>query len=357
MGYLGELILRSDKAKSTGIAQLWRAFLTKYDLKRRSINCLTYFLNVTKSLFLVFVICYCQKTASAQDSLSYFTSDAENAFLDGRVADAVANYVKAIEYAGNQINDDKTSKNLFKLIELLTITLKETGNCNTAIDYYQKYLTPTTDKVSVAKALREIIKCNNSWEIILHEDVKELTLQFFDLGRIGEAAHIQLSDYLSGSYSEGNEFNNFFYLLENGFVPALHSMDLEMLAKKNASLRGWLASGAIFLISLLGFLAYTLNTKRKHLIKEKVALLTGQEKETARLSIDLHDILGYKIVELKGQVNKLISDSSNEIEKISEGLDELHESMRYIVQSNLMHTLPNLFNLDLLRLLRHFLTD
>ena len=48
MGYLGDLILRSDKAKSTVIAQLWGAFLTKYGLKRRSINGLTYFLNVTK---------------------------------------------------------------------------------------------------------------------------------------------------------------------------------------------------------------------------------------------------------------------------------------------------------------------
>ena len=262
---------------------------------------------------------------------------AEREFLNGDVRIAVEHYSKAINILSNRnLNDsDANSYEELKLIEIVAVLLKKTGGCEIAIGHLETHLAPGSDKTLVAKVIREIIICNHLWNSTLDQDFQKEILDFFTLRRIDEGAYIQLADFLNGSYSDNEEFTNFFHLLEKGFVPALLSMDIELAAEKRATRLGWTILNAILIIAILGFILYTLLKKREHLTREKVALLEGKEKETYRLSVDLHDILGYKIVELKDQVRKLTSSPSDEVKLVANGLDELHESMRYIVQSNL----------------------
>jgi len=287
-------------------------------------------------LICVLILFYCKTCLSTQDSSQYYSNVAENHFLKGEIDSAIANYTKALDYSfRSDYKEANQSRKVLKLVELLALSLRETGNCNRATDYLKKHLSLSSDKAMAAKAIAEILRCNSRWGIKLDAQTQNAILEIYSLTRIDEAENIQFSDFLNGAYSDDNEFDNFFYLLENGFVPALESMDKELQAKKMTSVWGWLITVAIFLIAGLGFFLYTMNKRKEHVIKENVALLKGKEKETSRLSIDLHDILGYKIVELKDQVGKLVNHPTDELQKVADGLDELHESMRFIVQSNL----------------------
>ena len=115
-------------------------------------------------------------------------------------------------------------------------------------------------------------------------------LAFFNLQRIDESFNLQLTTYMNDPNFDSNELDEYFYLVENGLVPALNSLEREAVSARKVSERGWVIISALFTIIALGFFLYTINKKKEHLSKEKLALLTGKQGETHRLSIDLHDI-------------------------------------------------------------------
>tara|TARA_B100000497_G_C7695081_1_gene424204 strand:- start:1130 stop:2404 length:1275 start_codon:yes stop_codon:yes gene_type:complete len=272
---------------------------------------------------------------SQSDSLTILFQKAENAFLLGQIEIAADNYVDALEFSDVETNSNADINNRLKIIELLSLCLQQIGNCEKASNYLKPLMTEEADKVAVSKAIREIIRCTNANGTKINEELQQDILEYLALERIDEGAENQMAVFLKGVYTDEQDFSDFFLLLEYGFMPALKSLEKEQKANRIADQRSYIAIGSLFLMLILGFFLFTANRQINHVIRENVALLTGKEKETNRLSVDLHDILGYKIVELKDQVKKVVNGSKPEMENISKGLNELHESMRYIVQSNL----------------------
>lgn len=279
-----------------------------------------------------------QGAIGQEDSISYYDSEAELFFLKGETQQAIQSYQKALDnyWRHRNAGNDLHVAQQLKLIEKLAVTLRQNGDCELALVYLQNVLQVDSEKKPVALILHEIIKCNNAWGKKISSNFQEKILDFFKLSRIDEAHQIQLNDLLNGAQPDEEAFNNFFYLLENGFVPALGAMDQELESERRNTLQGWIILSSLFIIAILGFVLYSLKKRKEFVTKEKIALLEGKVKESDRLSIDLHDILGYKIVELKDMVKKTNHSVPNDsLKGIAKGLDELHESMRYIVQSNL----------------------
>lgn len=271
------------------------------------------------------------------DTIDYYRDLAESHFLEGRTAEALNTYTKALDVfwhfkdASSQVHQDE----YLKLVEILTITHQDVGACELPEKYFKKCLTPTNDPLIVTNIVKDLIHCKQVANAQISLDLQSKILQFFGLHRIDKAADTQLGAFLSSSYSDEQEFDNFFYLLGNGFVPALQAMEKEVAAEKKAKNLGRTILTGLLIIATLIFIIYSREKNREHLKREKIAILEGREKETNRLSIDLHDILGYKIVELKEKVVQLNKNDTINMTDVSNGLDELHQSMRYIVQSNL----------------------
>lgn len=268
------------------------------------------------------------------DKFENLSQSAENAFLSGDIEQAADLYVQLLEYDKPSFNESDILNRL-KVLELLSLCLQQIGNCDQVSKYLSPALTYEVDKIAVARAIREMIRCHNSQRTKIDPNLQEQILSFFEMDKIDQNAHDQLSVFLSDPYTDEQDFSDFFLLFEYGFIPALKSMETVQAANEKARQRTWLAVISLFLLIGLGFILFTVKRQKDHIQRENVALLTGKEKESNRLSVDLHDILGYKIVELKDQVNKLQSDEPEKIQEVAQGLDQLHESMRYIVQSNL----------------------
>lgn len=284
-------------------------------------------------LYPILILIICGKGSTQTDSLKIYTGLAESAFLFGNIDRAASYYIKILDSPSIATHSDGYDP--IKIMELLSICLKSTGQCVTVEPYIHSYLNSQTDKASMARVISQIIRCNSIHSTQMNPSLQKDISQYFGIQDIDTAAYIQLSDYLNGAYSDEKEFADFFNVVEFGFAPALASLEAEKNANTKAKHRSWIAMAASLLVLTLGFFLFTTNRQRQHVNREKVALLEGKEKETSRLSVDLHDILGYKIVELKDHISKLNNDKDQEILKLKNGLNELHESMRYIVQSNL----------------------
>jgi len=267
------------------------------------------------------------------DSLDILPNLAENAYLEGDIPLASYHYQRALELESKslEINASRFLKNA----ELLSLCLKETGQCETVVKYILPFLNNTEVREPLSRVIHQTIKCHAYHKSIMKKDIQSKVLTYFNLEEIDVAAHIQLADFLNGAYSEEKEFDDFFYLIEYGYSPALKSLEEVKKSNQRARQRLIIASTTGILSLGMGFLLWSIQRQKKHLTKEKIALLTGKEKETSRLSVDLHDILGYKIIELKGKTSKIDTYSPESKAEIMQGLDELHKSMRYIVQANL----------------------
>ena len=272
------------------------------------------------------------------DSIKYFDERAEELFLEGHAEEACHHYQCALNQYWN-FRDRKTKSDVdegLKLLERLSVCVRSTGQCELIHKYLDQQINDDAEKAIVARIIKKYVKCNQQCDKTADPSFEKQILNYFDLLRVDTSAHLQLKYLLNGSDTEEEEFYNFFYLLERGFVPALDSFDKEISATKRTNRLGWIMLSSLFIIIGLGFTLFYFKREKELLTKEKIALLKGKEKENDRLSIDLHDILGYKIVELKDQINKIEKKHpSNDISIVGKGLDELHESMRYIVQSNL----------------------
>jgi len=295
-----------------------------------------------KQLFYLFVICCFHGhslSAHDQDSIALYDASAEEYFFNGDIPAAIHAYQRALTIYW-QYKDSTYLEHInehIRLVERLTVTLRETGNCSLAIPCLKTCLRPSSDRALIAKVIHEIIRCDQQ-TLVIDTLFKNKLLQFFKLEKIDPSAHTQLNDLLSGAKPEEEELINFFVVLEKGFVPAVAALEQQEQAQRNFVILSFFSFSSILLACVLGFILYILKKEKDHIQREKIALLQGKEKETDRLSIDLHDILGYKIVELKDHTSKLYLTevlASTTIARIAQGLDELHESMRYIVQSNL----------------------
>ncbi len=277
-------------------------------------------------------------SAEIVDSVFYYDQKAENLFFEGEAALAVLNYQRALDHywAQRDPSEEANVNEGLRLIERLAVCLRTTGQCELIHPYLQDQLKHNGGKEIVARITKKIIQCNHQCGKINEPSFENKLLDYFNLERIDTSAHLQFKYMLNGAETDDEEFFNFFYLLEKGYVPALNSFDKELEATARTNKMGWLILSSIIVIIILGFILYSLKKQKELVTKEKIALLKGKEKENDRLSIDLHDILGYKIVELKDLAKKIEANIPSEYNgKLGKGLDELHESMRYIVQSNL----------------------
>ena len=271
------------------------------------------------------------------DSIAIYDEKAEEAFFRGDLDASIHAYQHAlISYWNHRDSTNIIHINeRIRLIEKLAVILRETGNCGLAVSHFKACFHHDSEKKLIARVVNKIIRCQDQ-PIKIDTQLRTDILTFFKLDKIDYGAHIQLQDLLSGAMPEESELINFFLILEKGFAPAIEAMTKQEEAQDKFNIVSFIAFATILIISGLGFTLYISKKKQDHIQREKVALLIGKEKETDRLSIDLHDILGYKIVELKDIVSKLNTKVKDaKIDAISSGLDELHESMRYIVQSNL----------------------
>jgi signal transduction histidine kinase len=285
-------------------------------------------------LFLIFFLSLGVRPFLQNDSFDALSQEAENAFLSGNITEARDLYIQALEL-DESLDNSEYKLNRLKLIELLSLSLQQLGECDLVTKYLTPLLTEDVDKVAVSRAVREMIRCVNVQNTEFEENLQSQILSFFNIQRVDQNAHDQLSIFLSDPYTDEQDFSDFFLLFEYGFLPALKSLEREQEANRRTDQRTLIAVISLFLMLALGFVLYTVKRQKDHIQRENVALLTGKEKESDRLSVDLHDILGYKIVELKNQVNRLENSNTSKVQDLSKGLDQLHESMRFIVQSNL----------------------
>jgi len=295
-----------------------------------------------KTIFcLFFFSCFFGDSLSAhdQDSIALYDAIAEEHFFEGDIPTAINAYQRALtvywQYKDSTQLSDINER--IRLVERLTVTLRETGNCSLVLPYLKTCLRPSSDRALIARVIHEVIRCNQK-PLFLDTLFKTTLLQFFKLEKIDPVAHTQLNDLLSGAKPAEEELVNFFVVLEKGFVPAVEALEQQEQAQYNFVMLSLFSFSTILITCVLGFVLYILRKEKNHIEREKIALLRGKEKETDRLSIDLHDILGYKIVELKDHTLKLYPPKQftvTTIDRIAQGLDELHESMRYIVQANL----------------------
>ena len=224
---------------------------------------------------------------------------------------------------------------MLKNAELLAICLKDIGDCSEVERYLPTFLNDPELQPAITNVVHELVRCHGYQNTKLDPELQSKINEFFNLKEIDVGAGIQLSDFLNGAYYEDKELDDFFYLIEYGYSPALKALRQVRASNRIARNRLVIAGGACIALIVLGFYLSAVQRQKKHLTKEKIALLTGKEKETSRLSVDLHDILGYKIIELKDKANKIKVDPPKSKTELLTGLDELHQSMRYIVQTNL----------------------
>lgn len=274
---------------------------------------------------------------NAIDSVEVFDATAEEAFFNGNAQKSVFCYKQALAIYW-QYRDSTNLHHLnerIRLIERLAVVARETGECNSIIKHFKTCFHSDSDKRLISKVIYNLLRCEES-PVLLEPNLRREILDFYKLQQIDEAAHIQFKDLLNGARFEDKELVNFFFVLEKGFAPAIEAMNQQEAAQSRFNIMSFVSFFTILTSSIFGFIVYILKNKKDHIQKEKIALLKGKERETDRLSADLHDILGYKIVELKDQIKKIdLNTPSKAIATLEQGLDELHQSMRYIVQSNL----------------------
>jgi len=115
------------------------------------------------------IISFPNVPANNKESITYCTSEAEREFLEGVVIQAISHYRKALEILWiYRCSTALTERDVpLKLIEILTISLKQTGDCGIAVQYLKKFLNTHSDKRQASRVIREIILCNHSYDLAL----------------------------------------------------------------------------------------------------------------------------------------------------------------------------------------------